>query len=441
MSQASRRHPSAVYLLCLIEGCERFACGALLSLFALYLTEHRQFADSTAILIIGGFLACTYLASWPCGWLADRWLGALGAARAGVVLTGLGYVALWTDATVLFWPALGLVVLGQGLFRPAISTLLSQLYVSDDSRREAGFGLFYISVNLGYLAGPLFAELARARSGWPAIFSLATAALLVASGLLAVCSFPTGKVVDAEHSERLVLPRPVERARLRALCLICAIAIVFWLALQQTGTSLPLFAEKRTNLHWSLLGFSGEAAPGYFATLHGGLVLVLTPLLLWSLARLRALKLSLSTPVQFVGGLLVTAGAFSLMSAASLYGGNQGRAHIAWLLGCYMLLSIAEVLFSALGTSFVTKVAPPRFASRMSGIWYASIAVGQLIAGAMGPLWQHWPQHRYFGCIALLCLIAAAGLLVSLRWLDAALPDSPSNQTQPKPEADNHASG
>mgnify|MGYP002136640933 CR=1 FL=1 len=168
------------------------------------------------------------------------------------------------------------------------------------------------------------------------------------------------------------------------------------------------------------LGLAGEAAPGHFATLHGGLVLVFTPLLLRALSRLRDWKISPSTLGQFVWGLLVTAGAFVLMTVASLRGGDHGRAHIAWLLGCYLLLSLAEVLFSALGMSFVTKIAPPRFASRMAGIWYASIAVGQLFAGALGPLWQRLPHHRYFALIALLCLGAAAVLSARMRRLDIA---------------------
>lgn len=422
MSQKSRRHPSALYLLCLVQSCERFASGAMLSLFALYLTEHRHFGDSTAIFIVGVFLASTYLASWPSGWLADRWLGALCAARLGLALPGLGYVALWADAPSLLAPALGLVAVGQALFRSALTTLASQLYEADNDRREAGFGLLYISVNLGYLAGPLCAELVRGRS-WPAVFALSAASQFIAWVLLALCSLSARKAFYAEGSAPSPLPPNAERARIYALWLLCAIAIVFWLALQQTGTSLALFAEHHTDRRWALLGFAGEVAPGHFTTLHGGLVLLLTPLLLGALARLRAWKMSQSPPVRFVGGLLISAGAFALMRAASMHGGDTGRAHIAWLLGCYLLLSIAEVLVGPLGMSFITKVAPPRFASRMAGIWYAAIAIGQLLAGALGPIWQRWPHQDYFGCISLLCLGAAAALLISLRRLHAALPN------------------
>lgn len=421
MSQKSRRHPSALYLLCAAQCCERVAAGAMLSLFALYLTEHRHFIDSVAILIVGGFLAGSYLASWPSGWLADRWLGALNTARLGAVLLCCGYAALWTDASGLLWPALGLAVLGQGLFRSAIATLVGQLYAHDESHREAGFGLVYVSVNLGYLAGPLCAELARARSGWPAIFGLAAGALVVSLGLLIGAALHARGASNAERTAPPPLPNHVERGRIEALLLLCGVAVVFWMALLQTGTSLTLFAENHTERRWSLLGLAGEAAPGHFATLHGGLVLVFTPLLLRLLARLRAWKISPSTLGQFVWGLLVTAGAFVLMSLASLRGGDNGRAHITWLLGCYLLLSLAEVLFSALGMSFVTKIAPPRFASRMAGIWYASIAIGQLLAGALGLLWQRWAHHQYFALIALLCLSAAAVLRAALRRLDLAI--------------------
>lgn len=417
MLQKSRRHPSALYRLCLIEGGERFAASAWLSLFALYLSQHRHFSDSAAIFVVGGVLAGSYLASWPSGWLSDRRLGPHRTALLGAVLLGFGYAALWTDAAAGLWAALTLLVVGQGLFRAALTTLMGQLYVADDARREAGFGLFYVAVNLGYLAGPFCAEWMRARFGWQAVFGLGSFALLACSGLLALGSLSGRGTAASESGGAEPLPPHVEHARIRALWTLSAIAVVFWVALHQTGTSLPLFAEHHTERHWNLLSFTGEVAPGHFASLHGALALVFTPALVSALAWLRARRLAPSTPVQFAWGLVVTASAFALMSMASLLGGDRGRVHLLWLVSCYVLVSLAEVLWAALGLSFITQLAPPQLASRMAGLWYASLALGYLLTGVLGPLWQRWPHHRYFALLALLCLVAAGVLFASLRQL------------------------
>ena len=417
MLQKSRRHPSALYLLCLVEGGERFAASAILSLFALYLSQHRHFTDSASIMIVGGVLAGSYLANWPSGWLADRWLGASRSARLGALLLGLGYAALWTDAAAGLWVSLALLVVGQGLFRSAITTLVGQLYAADEAHREAGFGHFFMAVNLGYLAGPFCAEWMRARVGWHGVFGLAAAVLLLGLVLLVVGASSGQRTNVLVTSESRTLPPHIERSRVWALSVLSGVAVVFWSALHQTNTSLPLFVEHHTQHHWALLGFAGELAPGHFASLHGALALAFTPMLVKALAWLRVRNLAPSTPAQFAWGLVVIAAAFALMSAASLVGGDQGRVHLLWPVVCYALISLAEVLWGALGLALIARLAPPRLASRMAGLWYASMALGYLLAGGLGPLWQRWPHHRYFALLALLCLAAAALLLASLRRL------------------------
>lgn len=420
--QPSQRHPSALYLLCLVECCERFAASAMLSVFALYLTHHRRFSDGTAILVSGGFLAGSYISSWPGGWLVDVSLGARRTAWLGLGLLTMGYLILWADIPWLFWPGLALAFVGQGFFRAALTTLIGRLYAPSDARREAGFGLLYISVNLGYLTGPLVAEAARQDRGWPAVFGVGALALVLALALYLLRDAGTASYVARLDSRAGVQIHPrVEKARIRALGLLSAVAVVFWLAIQQTGTSLVFFAEHHTVRRVSLLGHTIEIAPGHFATLHGALVLCFTPLIIVGLARLRRRSLAPSTSLQFVWGMVATSLTFAVVSIASLVGGQDGRVHMLWLVSGYLLLSVAEVLWGALGLAFMTQLAPARVAARMAGIWYASVAAGHLLAGLLGPLWQRWPHHRYFAGIAALAFLAAAVLRLRLRSLEAAI--------------------
>lgn len=422
MSRKSQRHPSALYLLCLVEGCERFAASTMLSVFVLYLTQHRQFSDGTAILVSGGFLAGSYLASWPGGWLVDVRLGARCSARLGLTLLTVGYLILWSDSRWLFWPALTLAFLGQGVFRVALTTLIGRLYAPNHARREAGFGLLYISVNLGYLSGPLVTEAVRHARGWPAVFGVASLALLLALALNHLSD--AGNPIDAVNlasTEGAQADPHIEKARIRALGLLSATAVVFWIAIQQTGSSLAFFAEHYTVRRIVLFQHAVELAAGHFATLHGLLVLVFTPVIISTLARLRRRGRGPSTSLQFAWGLVATSLAFAVVATASLLGGPDGRVHVLWLVSAYTLLSVAEVLWGALGLAFMTQIAPGRLAARMAGVWYSSVAVGYLLAGLLGPLWQRWPHHCYFAAIAAVAFSAAAILRLRLRTLDAAL--------------------
>src|SRR5262249_10540317 len=151
--------------------------GAVLPLFALYLHDHLGHSEAFAIALSSGFLAGSYLASVPGGIIADRFLGATGALLLGVLLSAVGFIGLATDRPGTFWPALVALLLGQGLVKPNITTLIGRLYAENDPRREGGFSLFYVSINVGALAGPLLAEWARGRWGWPSIFVCAAGAL------------------------------------------------------------------------------------------------------------------------------------------------------------------------------------------------------------------------------------------------------------------------
>lgn len=416
-----RRHPAALYGLCLVELFERLAFSAVLPLLTLYLHEHLGRSEAFAIALPSGFLAASYLASVPGGLLADRFLGMAGAVLVGAVLSAAGFLGLFVDRRAAFWPSLCALLLGQGLFKPGISTLVGHLYSASDSRRESGFFLFYIAINVGALVGPLLSEWARARWGWPSIFACAAGAMGPALGLLVFMRAPRSDEKPQDGSALAAAPVLDERARVQALVLICAVAVVFWLAFQQTSTTLALFAARQTVLDLTVLRFQARLHPGHFAALHAGLVIGFTPLLLGVARRLRTRHAEPSTPQKMVWGFVCIAAAFALVAGASLRGGGTGRVSPLWLGGCYVVLSLGELLLSPCGLSLVAELAPPRWSGRLMGLWFASVAVGHGLAVGLGLLWSRGPHHRYFASIAALALLAAAVLRQRLPALEVVI--------------------
>ena len=145
------------------------------------------------------------------------------------------------------------------------------------------------------------------------------------------------------------------------------------------------------------------------------------PLMMRRSRRQRAFGAEPSTAIKLIRGFVYLAAAFALRGLAGLRGGDAGRVSPRWLLGCYVLITPGEIWLSAMGMSLVTQLAPSRLASRLVGLWLASVAVGNALAGAVGLLWSHWPHHRYFAVVALCCLVGACVLLARLRRLEAVL--------------------
>jgi len=305
--------------------------------------------------------------------------------------------------------------------KPSMSTLVGSLYHAHDPRREAGFSIFYVAINLGALSGPLVSEWARAGWGWRSIFVCAATAMLPALLLLIAARGALGR--RADHAPRTLgaASNKDDRSRFHALFLISGVAVIFWLAFQQTGASLAFFAQAHTVRRVGFLRWSLPLRPGHFAALHAGLVIVFTPLELWAFGRLRQRRAEPSAALKMIWGFLFTAAAFAIVAGASLCGGDTGRVSPLWLLSFYAFLSLGELLLSPMGLSLVTELAPPRFSGCFTGLWFVAIAIGHGLAAALGPFWRDWPHHRYFALMALLLLGAAGVILVRLQVLELLL--------------------
>ena len=411
----SPRPSCALPLLCLVQGSERFAFFAVFPLFVLFMQRHIGMAEHSALLLLGCFLALSYLACVPAGFLADRWLGNFGSILVGSICLATGYGILALDRTELLGLALALQLIGHGLFKPGISVSTGRLYPVGDARRERSFMAQHIAVNVGAMAGPLCSEWSRAH-GWPTMFRWAAGGMAVAMiGLLVGHRWLASPSTYRPAVSSTAIATSAARSRMRAIWLLCSVGAIFYLSAQQAGTSLALFAERHTRFPLTWQHRSLELGPGHFASLHGLLVVILMPPLLAVIAALRRRNCEPSTIAKMIWGYVVTAAAFMLMMTACLHGGDTGRVNPSWLTGCYVLLSLAELLLAPMSLSLITQLAPPGKSARMVGLWLAATAFGNALTGALGLLWGSWPNHRYFALLALTAIGAAAALLARYR--------------------------
>ncbi|MBL8632194.1 MAG: peptide MFS transporter [Myxococcales bacterium] len=428
------KHPRGLYVLFFTEMWERFGFYLMLALFTLYLTEHSKLSEAEASSIYGSYMFFVYLTPFFGGLLADRVFGYTRAILSGAALLGAGYLVFSIQHPIAFYAALCLLVLGNGLFKPNISTLVGNLYPQGDSRRDSAFSIFYMGINLGALFGGPVGEFMRMTFGWPLAFatagvcmafSLVTFALLRKhvtlgdnrSSVAAVFDMP----LPAEYEDRPD-PPAVERQRIIALVVMCLIVMFFWMAFHQNGTSLTFWARDNTDRVLRVGSWSWEIPPGVFQAFNSVFIIILTPVLVRVMSWLRARNWEPNTPAKIGIGMLLTGLSYAILVVASWSGGDHGKVGMGWLIGCYFVITIAELLLSPMGLSMVTKLAPRRMTAMLMGVWFIATAVGNYLSGFIGRFWKPWKHSEFFMLLVVTSLLAACLLLWQYRRLKLAMP-------------------
>jgi POT family proton-dependent oligopeptide transporter len=431
-------HPRGLYTLFLTEMWERFSYYGMRALLVLFMVDQIQkgglgFTDKTATAIYGLYTAAVYLAALPGGWVADRLLGAQKAVLFGGIAIACGEFCLAIPRIEAFYIGLTMIVLGTGLLKPNISVIVGQLYPEGGARRDAGFTLFYMGINLGAALGPLVCGWLRIinwRYGFVAaglgmvlgliqfrltshhlgeagkhpsvggkdrrrdwrLFQAGLAAIGLVMALSLTGVLPINPIVLAGHTTTLIVGIALlyfiflfffagldktEKKRMGVIAILFLSSAMFWSGFEQAGSSLSLFAERHTlRTYWN-----HEVPAEWFQSLNPFFIITLAPVVAMVWVILAKRKINLSLLAKFAIGLLLLGAGFFVMNRAALLVMDGSRVWPSWLIATFLLHSVGELCLSPVGLSSVTKLAPPRLAGQMMGIWFLATSLGNLMAG------------------------------------------------------------
>jgi proton-dependent oligopeptide transporter, POT family len=402
-----RRHPAGLYVLFFTEMWERFSYYGMRSLLVYYMIKHLQFTQEESSRIYGLYTGFVYFTPLFGGMLADRLLGQRRTVIVGGVLMAIGHFLM--AAPSLFYPALTFLVLGNGAFKPNISTQVGALYAPGDHRRDRAFSLFYMGINLGAFFSPLVCGTLGEKIGYHWGFGAAGVGMVI--GLLVYLAgqkhLAPDLIMQKKGSGNGKSQEPMTRGdwlKIGAIFVMMALTIVFWSVYEQQGNTMALWADANTDR----VIFGWEMPASWFQSFNPLMIFIFVPLLnlFWGWQDRRGKEPS-SIAKMGIGCILLAA-AFLVLIPPARELALHPRASLWWLVACTFVLTLGEVYLSPIGLSLVTRIAPARIVSLMMGVWFLSSFFGNYLSGYLGTFWGKMPKERFF--LLMFSLSFAAGL-------------------------------
>jgi proton-dependent oligopeptide transporter, POT family len=446
-------HPRGLITCFMVEFFERFTYYGMRSMLVLFLSaavvgSNPGFgvSGSTAGAVYALFAGSAYLLAIPGGWIADRLIGQRKAIFIGGLFIAAGNFILAIPATpTVFYSGIFVMVLGIGLLKPNVSSVVGALYEGQPgARRDAGFSIFYMGINLGATAGPLIASGLGEKVNWHLGFFICGAATLagtlyflisqrylgdaglppknvppaerkrtwvlligigIAAAVLAIALFARGNPPTADQLAGglfigqvtlavaffgyVLFSRELDVAAKKKIGVIIVFffcAVLFWGGFEQQGTTFNTFAFDYTDR--SFLGGlfpDGQHPATWYQSINPAFIIILAPVFAWLWVWLGAKQMDPSAPTKMgLGLVLLGVGFLVMMWAAQLVVSSGGKVGPTWLVLAFMFHTFGELCLSPVGLSNVTKLAPPKFVSRMMGTWFLGTAIGNTIAGIVG---------------------------------------------------------
>ena len=322
----------------------------------------------------------------------------------------------------LFLFALGFLILGNGAFKPNISTQVGALYAPGDPRRDRAFSIFYVGINLGAFLAPLVCGTLGEKVGWHYGFGAAGVGMTL--GLIIYLAAAPALPADARNKRLFAgegrrFGRDEWRA-LGAIALLFLPVTLFWATYEQDGNTIALWADGHTDRSLGLFGFVIPTT--WFQAFNPFLIFAFTPLVLALWKRQAATGREPSTVKKMAYGCLLNSAAYLILFAAALHAG-AGKASWLWIVGYFVILTIGELYLSPIGLSLVTKVAPAQVLSMTMGVWLATSFTGGFLAGYLGSLWSGMGKAAFFLMIAAIAAGAGLAILMLVRPLKPVLRD------------------
>jgi len=382
----TKTHPTGIYILFFTEMWERFSYYGMRAILILYLVKYFNYSDEFAGSVYGAYTGLVYLTPILGGYIADRFIGFKNAIFLGGILMMCGHISLAISSIEFFYLGLLLLILGNGFFKPNISTYLGTLYKDKPELKDSGFTIFYMGINLGGMFGPLLCGYLGEVHGWHYGFGLAGVGML--AGLIVFkLGLPTlaaeeGKVSlvsGGENSANSELLTPVEKIRILVILILSIFTMFFWFAFEQAGSSMNLFADRYMDR--SLFG--KEIPASLFQSVNAFLILVFAPLFARLWTELGEKKKEPNTPLKFsLAFVLLGIGfLFLVFGSRGIEPSSVVKTSMVWLLMAILFHTLGELCISPVGLSMVSKLSPPRFGGLLMGVWFLSNAISHYVAG------------------------------------------------------------
>jgi POT family proton-dependent oligopeptide transporter len=432
-------HPRGLAYLFATEMWERFSYYGMRALLVLYMVKYLldpQRMDSVVGLgsfkvmletifgplatqplasqIYGFYTGLVYLTPIFGGLLADRVLGQRRTVIIGATLMAIGHFMMAFEQLFLF--ALCILILGNGAFKPNISTQVGSLYPPGDPRRDRAFSIFYVGINLGAFLAPLVCGTLGEEVGWHYGFAAAGVGMTL-SLIIYLCG--ASHLPEDALVRRAPLQQPLDRSAWQsiiALLLLFAPVSLFWATYEQQGNTIALWADQFTDRHF----LGGEIPVTWFQAFNPFMIFAFTPLIVafwrWQGHREH------STITKLSIGCLLNALAYLVMMAAAWSAGG-GKANWLWLFAYFVVITVGEIYLSPTSLSLVTKVAPTSLLSMMMGVWLSTSFIGGFLAGYLGTFWSSMGKGNFFLMLALLSSVAGVAIMLLRRPLRAVLND------------------
>jgi proton-dependent oligopeptide transporter, POT family len=476
-------HPRGLSTLFFTEMWERFSYYGMRALLILFMTAAPAagglgFDTSTAGAVYGLYTSMVYMTSLPGGWVADRLIGQRRAVLYGGILIASGHFSMAVPSLTTFYLGLLLIVVGTGLLKGNISVIVGRLYRPDDNRRDAGFSIYYMGINMGAFFSPLVCGYLGQRVNWHAGFAAAGVGMTLGlvqyvlgsrylgeaglhpvpakspaegaalwqratrwggaaalgcvafGGVLYAGVLPITPRQIADAAGYLLLMTtivffawlflgggwtPAERKRLYAIGVFFLAATLFWSEFEQAGSTLNLFADRATRN--SILGWNFPSS--WFQSANALFIITFAPVFAWLWLRLGSREPS--SPVKFSAGLIGVGLGFAILVPAARTNASGALVSPMWLIATYLIHTFAELCLSPVGLSSMTKLAPARVAGLMMGVWFLATAVGNFIGGRLSSLYESFPLPHLFGAVAAFGIVLGLVLLAFSRSIEALM--------------------
>jgi POT family proton-dependent oligopeptide transporter len=452
MNSTKKRHSKVLIWLFLTEMWERFSYYGMRAILVLYLVTAISegglgWSEMASGQLYGIYTGLVYLTPLIGGYIADKYWGFKSSIIVGGILMALGHGALAINSDYAFFAGLSLLIIGNGFFKPNISSLVGEIYSKNEdlkALKDSAFTIFYMGINLGAFLGTLVCGYLAQAYGWHYGFGAAGIGMIVGLIVFSLTKHHIQEPVKNSSQQQIERAKPltsIEKDKILVIFILAFFQITFWLAYEQAGSSVNLFTHTYVNKIIELPNIIGswfiqadamgkymfDIPTAWFQAINAFLIIVLgLPFsALWKWLAIK--NKNPSSPTKFALGLIFLSIGFMVLIVGAT-GVAKGHVHWCWLVFMYLLHTVGELCLSPVGLSMVTKMAPVKLAGTMMGVWFLAIAIANYIGGALSGYMQEISKassiSNFFMIFVTIPMVAAVVLLVFSKKLTKLMHDT-----------------